>query len=84
MKIELENSLKTTKVNSEYPLLTSIFPAGQEGTAVAENIVVQGKTTNLNVDIGLTLRMPGVLPSFYHNLPKKDWTPYVDVVPERY
>ncbi len=84
MKIELENSLKTTKVNSEYPLLTSIFPAGQEGTAVAENIVVQGKTTNLNVDIGLTLRTPGVLPSFYHNLPKKDWTPYVDVVPERY
>lgn len=76
MKIELEDSLITTAINPEYPLLTSVFPAGQVGIAVAENIIVKGKTTDLNVDIGLTPRTPGVLPSFYQYLPKKDWTPY--------
>lgn len=75
--------LTTTKQQTEFPLVASILPEAQGTTAVAEGVRVPSGGRNLNADLGFALRDGKTLPASMVNLPRKDWTPYTDVVPTR-
>lgn len=82
-EIQLPPELKSTAQQAEFPLVASVLPAGQTGTARAEGIVVPSKSRNLNGDFGFTLVSPGKYPALLMNLPTKDWTPLVPYTPTR-
>lgn len=83
VEVDLPAELKTTKQQTTFPLVASVLPAGQTGTARAEGIVVPSKSRNLNCDLGFTLVTPGKYPANLRNLPTKDWTPLVPYTPTR-
>lgn len=83
VEVVLPAELETTKVQTEFPLVANVLPAGQQGTARAEGIIVPSKSRNLNCDLGFTLVTPGRYPANLQNLPSKDWTPIVPYTPTR-
>lgn len=83
LEVEMPAELTTTKQQTTFPLVASVFPAGQEGTARAEGIMVPSKSRNLNCDLGFALKTPGRYPASMQVLPSKDWTPLVPYTPTR-
>lgn len=83
LEVEMPQELKTTKQQTTFPLVASVFPTGQEGTARAEGVMVPSKARNLNCDLGFALKTPGRYPANMQMLPSKDWTPLVPYTPTR-
>lgn len=83
LEVEMPAELKTTKKQTEFLLVASVFPSSQEGTARAEEVIVPSKSRNLNCDLGFALKTPGRYPANMQVLPSKDWTPLVPYTPTR-
>ena len=75
--------LKPTLQQTAYPLVASVLSEADGVIARAENIIVPSGSYNFNCDFGFVAVTQGVLPEVMRDLPQKDWTPYVDVVPSR-
>lgn len=78
MRVVLPAELKTTLCQTEFPLVASILPQGEEGEATAQGVIVPSGGTILHYDLGFQLKKAGVYPASMENLPQKDWTPYAD------
>lgn len=83
VEVVIPAELKSTKQQTTFPLVASVLPEGQTGTARADGIVVPSKSRNLNCDLGFILITPGKYPANLRNLPSKDWTPLVPYTPTR-
>ncbi len=83
VEVTMHAELRPTIRQTAYPLVASVLNEAKGVTASADNIVVPSGSRNLNCDFGFVPVARGVLPELMRNLPKKDWTPYVNVVPSR-
>ena len=82
--VTFPGELAPTLIQTEFPLVASVLVPGETpGTAQAENILVPSGGRNLNCDFGFVLVTPGRYPASMSQLPTKDWSPVVDVVPMR-
>ena len=63
--------------------VASVIVPAEGGTGRADNILVPSGGRNLNCDFGFVLVTPGRYPASMQHLPTKDWSPVVDVVPQR-
>ena len=78
MRVVMPAELKTTLCQTEFPLVASILPQGEEGEATAQGIIVPSGGAILHYDLGFQLKKAKVYPASMKNPPQKDWTPYAD------
>ena len=75
MRVTMQDEVKATKRQSEFPLVASILTP-EEGTTVSCPVIVPSGSANLHCDLGFQLRKSGVYPSVLKQIPTKNWTPY--------
>lgn len=81
--VSMPQELKPTIVQTQFPLVASVIVPSEGGTGRADNILVPSGGRNLNCDFGFVLTSPGRYPASMKQLPAKDWSPVVDVAPQR-
>ncbi len=81
--VSMPAELKPTTIQTQFPLVASVIVPAEGGTGRADNILVPSGGRNLNCDFGFVLVTPGRYPASMQHLPTKDWSPVVDVVPQR-
>ena len=81
--VTMPPELKPTIVQTQFPLVASVIVPSAGGTGRADNILVPSSGRNLSCDFGFVLVTPGRYPASMQHLPTKDWTPVVDVAPQR-
>ncbi|MDD4080919.1 MAG: SdrD B-like domain-containing protein [Eubacteriales bacterium] len=81
--VSVPPELKPTLIQTEFPLVASVLAAGEGATGRVDKVLVPSGGRNLNCDFGFVLVTPGRYPASMENLPTRDWSPVVDVVPMR-
>ena len=81
--VTMPKELKPTLVQTQFPLVASVIVPSEGHTGRADNVLVPSGGRNLNCDFGFVLVNKGQLPASMQHLPVKDWSPVVDVQPQR-
>lgn len=78
MKVIMHEELKPTTQQTEFPLVASIMPEGNETIVNISGIIVPSGGQTLHYDLGFQLRKDGKYPAAMNDIPTKDWRPYSD------
>ncbi len=74
LRVTMHAELKSTRHQTEFPLIGSVLPESDALTVEAADIVVPSGTRNLAVDVGFALRDAGHYPAVMDTIPTTDWS----------